>query len=135
MSSARPLAFWSAMSIRTTSASSFTAIARATVAPTFPAPPTTVTLRFMRLPLLQAGCPSQVLDDRVGELRRAQLRRALHQACQVVRDPLLLDGPAERGGDQVRSLLPAEVLEHHHARQDDGRRVDDVLAGVLGRGA
>src|SRR6185503_271393 len=35
------------MSMITTSASSFSAIARATVMPTLPAPPTTVTLRFM----------------------------------------------------------------------------------------
>ena len=39
----------SAMSMITTSASSFSAMARATVAPTLPAPPTTVTLRFMQL--------------------------------------------------------------------------------------
>src|SRR5258705_11562323 len=49
MSSATPAAFVSAMSMMTTSASSFSAIARATVAPTFPAPPTTVTLRFIDL--------------------------------------------------------------------------------------
>jgi hypothetical protein len=47
MSRATPAAFWSAMSMTTTSASSLTAMARATVAPTLPAPPTTVTLRFM----------------------------------------------------------------------------------------
>ena len=40
-------AFWSAMSMMTTSASAFSAIDRATVAPTLPAPPTTVTLRFI----------------------------------------------------------------------------------------
>src|SRR6187455_1870451 len=47
MSSATPAAFVSAMSTTTTSASSLCAIARATVAPTFPAPPTTVTFRFI----------------------------------------------------------------------------------------
>ncbi len=47
MSSASPLAFWSAMSMTTTSASSLTAMARATVAPTLPAPPMTVTFRFI----------------------------------------------------------------------------------------
>jgi hypothetical protein len=47
MSSATPAAFCSAMSMMTTSASDFSAIYRATVMPTLPAPPTTVTLRFM----------------------------------------------------------------------------------------
>src|SRR5262245_34568569 len=50
MSSATPAAFWSAMSITTTSASDLSAIPRATVAPTLPAPPTTVTFRFIRAP-------------------------------------------------------------------------------------
>src|SRR5688572_31420792 len=58
MSSATPAAFWSAMSMMTTSASSFSAIARATVMPTLPAPPTTVTLRFMRLLDLLGQCPA-----------------------------------------------------------------------------
>src|ERR1041385_2084254 len=49
MSRPMPAAFDSAISMMTTSASSFSAIWRATVAPTFPAPPTTVTLRFMNL--------------------------------------------------------------------------------------
>ena len=53
MSSATPAAFCSAMSMMTTSASSFSAMARATVAPTLPAPPTTVTLRFMHVLMLR----------------------------------------------------------------------------------
>ena len=47
MSSPTPAAFDSAISMMTTSASSLSAMARATVAPTLPAPPTTVTLRFI----------------------------------------------------------------------------------------
>src|SRR5580692_5585357 len=50
MSSATPVAFWSAMSMTTTSASCLSATPRATVAPTLPAPPTTVTLRFIVAP-------------------------------------------------------------------------------------
>src|SRR5437762_11951918 len=49
MSSATPAAFLSAMSMTTTSASCLSATPRATVAPTLPAPPTTVTLRFIRI--------------------------------------------------------------------------------------
>src|SRR5690349_4555026 len=43
------------MSTITTSASSFSAMLRATVAPTFPAPPTTVTLRFIVAPCFLAA--------------------------------------------------------------------------------
>src|SRR5437870_12309487 len=50
MSSATPAAFLSAMSITTTSASCLSDTPRATVAPTLPAPPTTVTLRFINAP-------------------------------------------------------------------------------------
>src|SRR5215472_15374328 len=49
MSSATPAAFLSAISMTTTSASCLSATPRATVAPTLPAPPTTVTLRFIRV--------------------------------------------------------------------------------------
>src|SRR5688572_26675239 len=50
ISRATPAAFWSAISTITTSASSFSAMLRATVAPTLPAPPTTITLRFIEAP-------------------------------------------------------------------------------------
>src|SRR5919107_5734938 len=125
------------MSMMTTSASSLSAIARATVAPTLPAPPTTVTLRFMCYP-----CPSlssdgrlHVGDHRVGELRGLQLGRVVHLARQIVGDLLLLNRLLEPLLDQVRGLRPAHVAEHHHAGEDDRARVDDVLARVLGRGA
>src|SRR5439155_22204829 len=52
MSSATPAAFLSAISMTTTSASCLSATPRATVAPTLPAPPTTVTLRFIPAPSL-----------------------------------------------------------------------------------
>src|SRR3954466_12569910 len=98
MSSATPAAFLSAMSMTTTSASDLSATPRATVAPTLPAPPTTVTLRFISTPhndqhrnpqstqnqpalRVRGFCvctSSHVLDDRVGERRRLQLRGADH---------------------------------------------------------
>src|SRR5262245_58931981 len=49
MSSAIPDAFCSAISMTTTSANRLSATPLATVAPTFPAPPTIDTLRFMKL--------------------------------------------------------------------------------------
>src|SRR5437762_5608247 len=92
MSSATPAAFWSAMSMMTTSASSLSAIARATVAPTLPAPPTTVTflfiaLRFPRFHVVR--CPHlHVGDDPVAEFRALHLGRPLHLPREVVRDGL-----------------------------------------------
>src|SRR5947209_18824807 len=108
MSSATPAAFLSAMSMTTTSASCLSAIPRATVAPTFPAPPTTVTLRFISSPgqenaraaqtakkndlcalaLFPFQTPSHMPDDVVPELGRLQLVRTGHQAGEVVGDAL-----------------------------------------------
>src|SRR5712692_4486985 len=103
------------MSTTTTSASCLSATPRATVAPTFPAPPTTVTLRFIRTLLVnddQRGnrgtrredlalrvlrvlrcTSSHVLDDIVAKFRGLQLRRTIHQAREVVRHTL--------GGDRA----------------------------------
>src|SRR3954470_4900831 len=95
MSSAMPAAFCSAMSITTTSARFLSATPRATVAPTFPAPPTTVTLRFMSAPdslllcVLRDLCVVRslhLLDNRVPEVRRRQLHSAVHLPREVVRD-------------------------------------------------
>src|SRR5688500_8406310 len=100
MSRATPADFVSAMSMMTTSASSLFAIACATVAPTAPAPPTTVTFRFIDSPggfappdphrPVARGAPSprsgglapldsalldsdlHVCDHRVGELGRLE---------------------------------------------------------------
>src|SRR3954463_16362384 len=86
MSSATPAAFWSAMSMTTTSASCLSATPRATVAPTFPAPPTTVTLRFMRVsppnsaPVYHEGTKTH--EDH--ELRLVQ------EVVRVLRDPSCL---------------------------------------------
>src|SRR6185436_1220230 len=95
------------MSMTTTSASCFSATPRATVAPTFPAPPTTVTFRFIGLippasgfslrasgnaRSLKSGvwslAPLHFFDYRVPELRRADLGRIVHQAREIVRDVL-----------------------------------------------
>src|SRR3954447_5053842 len=93
------------MSMTTTSASCLSATPRATVAPTLPAPPTTVTLRFIQrssrdqpqrpqksqkkfflcvLSDLRGLLTSHMLDERITELRSFELGRAVHQACEVV---------------------------------------------------
>src|SRR5476649_660503 len=157
MSSATPAAFLSAMSMTTTSASCFSATPRATVAPTFPAPPTTVTLRFIlsllsrrstrnpRNPQKTSGsacsaCSAlyvalHVLDNGVGELRRLQFRRAVHLAGEVVGDALGGDRAVHALHDQIRRLAPAEVTEHHLAGEDHRAGVHLVLVGVLRRRA
>ena len=66
---------------------------------------------------------------------RLHLGGALHQAGEVVGDDLVGDGRLEGAHDVVGRVLPAEVLEHHHAREQHRAGVDLVLAGVLRRGA
>src|SRR5262245_36212783 len=127
------------MSMTTTSASCLSATPRATVAPTLPAPPTTVTLRFMSAPSTapqettkhettkKTSCGfrvfgfrvfvSHVVDDGVGELRRFELGRAVHQAREVVGDPLGADRAVHPLHHEIGRLGPAEVAQHHLARE------------------
>src|SRR4029079_936661 len=131
------------MSMTTTSASSWSPIARATVAPTLPAPPTTVTFLFIARFVLIDGPTAvkrswhglHVDDDGVRELRCLELGGPFHLAGEVVGDFLLFDRALETGLDQIRGIRPAQIAEHHHAGQYDRARVDDVLARVLRRGA
>src|SRR3954453_2727261 len=153
MSSATPAAFLSAISMTTTSASCLSATPRATVAPTFPAPPTTVTLRFICSPVttinaepsepaekvlalrVQRVCVARdlhILDNRVGERRRLQFRGAVHQAREVVGDALVLDRAVHPLHDQIGRLVPAHVPQHHLAGEDHRPGVDLVLIRILG---
>src|SRR6478736_5491821 len=98
MSSATPAAFLSAISITTTSASCLSATPRATVAPTLPEPPTTVTLRFIKISSRTIDAErvqrtSHVLNDCVPEFGRLQLFRPVHQSREVVGHGLGADGP------------------------------------------
>src|SRR3954462_2736889 len=161
MSSATPAAFWSAMSMTTTSASCLSAMPRATVAPTFPAPPTTVTLRFIVAPGHERGTqkprrplrtlsrrilvcvlcglcvPSalHVFDDGVTEFRGLQLRRALHQAREVVGHASGGDRAVHSLDHQIGGLVPAKMAQHHFAGQNDRAGVDLVEVRVFRRGA
>src|SRR5262249_28630545 len=122
------------MSMTTTSANCFSATPRATVAPTFPAPPTTVTLRFIAAPD-KNDLLLHVLDDSVPELRGLQFGRAVHQAREVVGHALRRDGAVHSLHDEIGSLRPAEVTQHHLAGEHDRSRIDLVLIRVLRRGA
>src|SRR4029079_4914522 len=129
------------MSMMTTSASSLSATARATVAPTFPAPPTTVTFRFMRPLWLSATDKHRrtrllhVGDDAVAERRALHLGGALHQPCKIVGDRPGRDRPVHPLDHQVGGFWPPHVAQHHLAREDHRARVDLVLMGVFGRRA
>ncbi len=81
-----------------------------------------------------AAC-SHVFDHHLPEARARHLRRAFHQAREVVGDLLAADRLFHRADDQVGGLLPAHVAQHHLGREDFGARIDVVLARVLGRGA
>src|ERR1039458_6123216 len=164
-SSALPCGTPSMMSIRTTSASSLAAIQWAAVAPTFPAPTIETFLRISFLSshsghaydyfsTIQTPCAASsvpfsaasalantrglcqhVLDDRRGEFARPQLGRALHQTLKVIGHAFLLDGLLHAVFHQFRGLHPANVLQHHHRRQNDRAGIDHVLVRILGRGA
>src|SRR5688572_29502267 len=101
------------MSMTTTSASCLSAMPRAAVAPTLPAPPTTVTFRFI------AGSSSHVLDNRVAEFRGLQLRRAVHEPREVVGHAFGGNGTVHALDDQIGGLGPPHVPHHHLAREDD----------------
>src|SRR5262249_34755302 len=104
------------MSMITTSASCLSATPRATVAPTLPAPPTTVTLRFMSTPDRSAlRSILHVFDDGAPELRRLQLGRIVHQPREVVGHVLGADRGIHALDDEVRGLVPTEVPQHHLA--------------------
>src|SRR5438874_13814124 len=110
------------MPITTPSASDVSARPRATVAPTFPAPPTTVTLRFISClcPLLScvASAPSRVADNGIRECRRLQLRRVRHLPREVVGHLLLADRPFDPALDEGARFVPAQIVEHHHPGQN-----------------
>src|SRR4051794_4785539 len=130
-SSALPWGMPSAASISTTSASSLAAVQCAAVAPTLPAP-TMVT--FLRMSLL-SFLLLHVFDHSRCELAGLHLGGALHLALEVIGYVFLLDGLLQGRFDQLRGLVPAEKFEQHDAGEHDRAGIDNVLVGVLRRGA
>ena len=82
------------------------------------------------------GTRLHVVDHHLPEARARHLRRAVHQAREVVGD-LLADDRASPCELMIRSAASVQPMWRSiiSARQDLGARVDVVLAGVLGRGA
>src|SRR6267378_5208882 len=77
---------------------------------------------------------SEIPDDGLGELGALHFLRALHLAGEVIRDDLLRDRLLHGVAEGLPRLLPSEVLEHHHAREDLRGRVRLVHPRVLRRG-
>src|SRR6266568_847294 len=83
---------------------------------------------------------SHVPDDLLAELGALHLDRVgdpvlLHEAREVVGDPVRADGAVHPLHDEVGRLLPAEVPEHELAGEDHGARVHLVEIRVLRGGA
>src|SRR6266849_6215185 len=147
-SRALPCGIPSMTSTRTTSPSSFSTAYWATLAPTLPAPTTVILGRgccVLRISALPSSIPilfsarrlqrGHALDDGAAELRALHFPGALHQAGEVVGDDLLLDGLLQAGHETVGRIRPAQVAEHHLARENDRSGIHLVLPRIFRRGA
>src|SRR5690606_13016871 len=72
-----------------------------------------------------------VFDDFLRKFRTLQERGPFHQPVEIVGYAFRVDCAFEPFVDEVCSLLPTHVLEHHRPGKDHGTRVHLVLTGVL----
>src|SRR5579862_6807140 len=79
--------------------------------------------------------PLHVSDNSCCELAGSHLGCVGELTLEIVCDELLLNGLLHRVLDELGCFFPADEIEEHDAGEDDGARVDDVLVGILGRGA
>src|ERR1700674_245214 len=161
MSSALPAGGPSKMSVSTTSARSRSTIRWAVVDPTNPLP-TTVTFCLL-MPLLVSNkillCKSftpstslredfispsrlagrrhtlHVLNNRRCKRRGAHLRRARHQALEIVSHALLLNRPRDAILDQPRRFLAPQKLKHHRPREHHRAGIDYIFVRIFRRRA
>src|SRR5207245_11305089 len=77
---------------------------------------------------------SEIPDDGFRELGTLHFLGTLHLAGEIVRDDLLRDRLLHGVAQGLPRLLPSEVLEHHHAREDLRGWVHLVYPRVLRRG-
>ncbi len=61
---------------------------------------------------------SEVNDHYLAETRTADLRGAVHQACEVIGYFLGRNGLFHRVNDEVGCLNPTHVTQHHFCRQN-----------------
>ena len=74
-----------------------------------------------------------VSNHRRGEFGTFHFRRPFHLTGKVVSDDLLINGFFQRFDDHIRRFLPAQMFQHHDARQDHRTRIDFIQIGVFGR--
>src|SRR4051794_15632494 len=60
-----------------------------------------------------------VFDHVAGKLTGLNFGCAFHHAFKIISDFLLHDGALHAVLDQIGSFVPAQVTEHHHAREND----------------
>src|SRR5215472_3342519 len=83
------------------------------------------------LKALHENSGPHVLDHAAGEFAGLHFGCSRHEALEVVRNFLLLDGALHALLDQIGGGLPAEVAEHHHTRQNNRSRIDHVSIRIL----
>src|SRR5918992_2698487 len=132
MSSARPCGRPSTISIITTSsATSFSAIRRAVLEPTFPAP-TTVALLIVETLLVLPGA-LELFDNRVCHLRSTHCAGIVTIRLHVVGDALsFLDHSCDCCLEAIGRIPLLEVVKHQDAGEHHRHGVYLVLTRVLG---
>src|SRR5881628_2465650 len=128
-SSAFPCGSPSMTSNMTTSPSPFNSAKWAIEPPMLPAPIKAIFLRAIVLPF-----PSlHIGDNRVAESRAANEFGAGHEALEIISHGLGVDGTLDAFDDEISSLRPAHIAQHHLAGQNNRARVDLIQIGVLRR--
>src|SRR6266542_3670295 len=132
-SRALPLAKFSfgGMSKSTTSPSCFSQARFASSPPMLPAPMRAIFFRVVISNSPGVGRLAHVPDDGRSELAALHFFRAVHETREVVRHRARGDRAVHSSDDELRRLAPAQVPEHHLAREDDRARVDLVEVRVL----
>src|SRR5690349_3830173 len=78
---------------------------------------------------------SDMLDYALRKSGGRDLRRVGHQSRQVVRHAPRANRALEAAHDRGGHVGPAELLEHHRARENHAAGIHFVLTGILGCGA
>ena len=72
------------------------------------------------------------IDQHLSKTGATHLHRFVHEPCKVIGHPFVQNGLLHGSKDQVRSLGPTDVPEHHLGGQNGGPRVDVVFARIFG---
>src|SRR5436309_1195328 len=128
-SSAFPCGSPSMTSNMTTSPSPFNSDKWAIEPPMLPAPIKAIFLRAIVLPF-----PSlHIGDNRVAESRAANEFGAGHEPLEIISHGLGVDGTLDAFDDEISSLRPVHIAQHHLAGQNHRTGIDLVEVCVLRR--